>query len=116
MLNRENNRQGNEAVSQVVEKLHNGSVMVAFPEGTFVRAKTDLLKFRSGVFKIALLSQAIIVPMTIVKEPSFHKKKWPISKRMDIVVHEPIVPEEYKDLSSRQLGQKVREVIEKGLK
>jgi 1-acyl-sn-glycerol-3-phosphate acyltransferase len=116
MLNRDNNRQGNEAISQVISNLKNGLVMVVFPEGTFERkVALELLKFRSGAFKIALSSGVPVVPITIVKEPTFYDKKWPRSKRMDLVIHPPLSYDRYKEESSRQLGLRIRTIIESGL-
>lgn len=111
MLNRENNRQGNQAISQVIENVQNGSVMAIFPEGTLTREVGELLKFRSGSFKIALSSGVPLVPITIIKEPRFRKKKWPMRKHMDLFIHPPLEYESFKELSSRQLGQQVREII-----
>lgn len=111
MLNRENNRQGNQAVSQVVENVKNGSTMVIFPEGKVAREVGALQKFRSGSFKIALASGVPLVPVTLVKEPSYNRKKWPMRKRLDIVIHPPLIFDTFKDLSSRQLGLQVRDII-----
>jgi len=116
MLNRENNRQGNQAVLQVVENVTNGSTMVIFPEGKVAREVGALQKFRSGSFKIALASCVPLVPVTLVKEPSYNRKKWPMRKRLDIIIHPPLVHDEFKDLSSRQLGLQVRDIIESSLK
>lgn len=111
MLDRENNRQGTEAIAKVIANIQSGSTMVVFPEGTFVRAVAPLLKFRSGAFKIALESRVPLVPISLVKEADYHKKRWPRPKHIDIVIHQPIPYDEFKDLSSRQLSMKVREII-----
>ncbi|QMS85139.1 lysophospholipid acyltransferase family protein [Candidatus Xianfuyuplasma coldseepsis] len=115
MLNRESARQGSEAVSKVVERVQHGSTMVIFPEGGVNREIGVLRKFRSGAFKVALESKVPIVPITIVKEPRYYKKKWPMKKHLDLVIHPPIPYEQYKELSSRQVGLLVREVIENTL-
>jgi 1-acyl-sn-glycerol-3-phosphate acyltransferase len=111
MLNRENNRQGNQAVSQVVENVRKGSTMVVFPEGKVTREIGTLQKFRSGSFKIALASGVPLVPVTLVKEASYYQKKWPRRKHLDIVIHPPLLYASFQDLSSRQLGLQVRDII-----
>jgi 1-acyl-sn-glycerol-3-phosphate acyltransferase len=112
MLNRENARQGSQAIDKVKERVQQGSTMVIFPEGKVSRELGAVQKFRSGAFKVALSAGVPIVPITIVKEPTYYQKRWPRRKKMDIIVHPPIPYEEIKDLSSRQLGQLVKARIE----
>jgi 1-acyl-sn-glycerol-3-phosphate acyltransferase len=111
MLNRDNNRQGNQAVLQVVENVQKGSTMVIFPEGKVSRDIGALQKFRSGSFKIALASEVPLVPVSLVKEASYNQKRWPSRKRLDIVIHPPLSYSTFQELSSRQLGLKVRDII-----
>jgi len=114
MLNRENNRQGNDAISQVIHRVQSGSTMVVFPEGQITREIGGLLKFRRGSFKIALASGVPIVPITLVKEPSYYKKKWPQRKRMDLIIHPPLPFESFKDVTSKHLAEQVRTIIIQG--
>jgi len=51
------------------------------------------------------------VPVTLVKESSYYKNKWPRRKHLDIVIHPPLRYSSFQDLSSRQLGLQVRDII-----
>ena len=112
MLDRENNRRGAYSVSQVVKKVQNGSTMVIFPEGKIKREIGKLLRFRSGSFRIALESEVPLVPVSIVKDKQYNKGFWPMAKKFTIVIHEALLFKEFKTLKSRELSNKVRDIID----
>lgn len=116
MLDRENNRKGVTAVSQVVENVQTGSTMVVFPEGEVQREIGKLLKFRRGSFKIALASGVPLVPISIVKDEKYNNRFWPMPKKFTIVIHQALPYDEYKNLNSTELSEKVREIIKSKLK
>ena len=115
MLDRENNRKGVTAVSQVAENVKSGSTMVVFPEGTIKRENGKLLKFRRGAFKIALGSGVPLVPVTIVKDEKYNRRFWPMQRKFTIVIHQALPYDEYKNLNSTELSEKVRKIIKSKL-
>ncbi len=115
MIDRENNRRGVESASQVVKKVQNGSTMVIFPEGKVNREIGKQLKFRSGAFRIALQSEVPLVPVSIVKDKNYDNRFWPMPKKFTIVIHKPLPYEEFKTLKSRELSNKVYEIIDSEL-
>ena len=115
MLDRDNNRKGINAVSQVAENVNNGSTMVVFPEGTIKREVGKLLKFRRGAFKIALESGAPLVPVSIVKDENYNKRFWPMKRKFAIVIHKPLPFNEYMNFNSTELSEKVRGIIKSEL-
>jgi 1-acyl-sn-glycerol-3-phosphate acyltransferase len=114
-LDREDNKKGLYAITDVIEKVKSGLVMTIFPEGTFKRGKTELLKFRNGAFKVALESGVSLVPITLVKEDNFHSKKWPLRKQYTVVIHEPLIYETIKDLKTNDLSSMVKDIINRGI-
>ncbi len=115
MLDRENNRKGVTAVSQVVENVKKGSTMVVFPEGTIKRENGKLLKFRRGAFKIALASGVPLVPVTLVKDKNYNNIFWPMKRKFTIVIHQPLPFDGYKNFNSTDLSEKVRGIIKSEL-
>ena len=111
MLDRENNRKGITAISQVAENVKNGSTMVIFPEGRVKREIGKLLKFRKGSFKVALESGVPLVPVSIVKDEKYNNGFWPMPKKFTIVIHQALFYDEYRNLNSTKLSEKVREII-----
>ena len=115
MLDRENNRKGVTAVSQVAENVQNGSTMVVFPEGRVKREIGKLLKFRRGSFKIALESKVPLVPITIVKDEKYNNGFWPMAKKFTIVIHQALPFNEFMNLKSNELSEKVMKIIKREL-
>lgn len=111
MIDRTNARKGAEAIINVIKNVKSGSTMVVFPEGTRSPNIGELIEFKPGSFKVALKSKAPLVPVTIVKPKNFKQIKWPLPKRVKIVIHEPIPYAELKELSSIELADKVKEII-----
>lgn len=69
-LDRDNVRQGIQAINEGVENVKNGYSMVIFPEGT--RSKTgEILEFKKGSLKLATKSKSKIVPVYIEKASRF---------------------------------------------
>jgi len=115
MLDRENNRKGVTAVSEVADNVRSGSTMVVFPEGKIKREVGKLLKFRRGAFKIALESGVPLVPISIVKDEKYNSRFWPMKKKFTIVIHKALSYNGYKNFNSTELSEKVREIIKSKL-
>ena len=63
-ISRDNLKKSVEAINKGSEMIKKGSAMAIFPEGT--RSKTgEIAPFRHGSFKLAILSKAYVVPITI---------------------------------------------------
>ena len=114
-IDRTDARKGAEAIIKVIKNVKSGSTMVVFPEGTRTHEIGKLIEFKAGSFKVALKSKAPLVPMTIVKPLNFKEVKWPFVKRITLVIHEPILFEDFKQMSSADLCEKVKTIIEGSL-
>lgn len=115
MIDRSNARKGAESIINVIKNVKNGSTMVVFPEGTRSKEIGTLNDFKPGSFKVALKSKAPLVPITIVKPNNFKKIKWPLPKRITLVIHEPIPFNEFKGMPSLELAEKVKKIISSSL-
>lgn len=111
-LNRKNNREGIKTMLQAIEYANNGQPMFIFPEGTRSQSKR-LLEFRDGAFKLAEKSESNISVMVIHNgyEHKFFKS---------ITIHVELLPvltfDQYKGLSTPELSNKVRQMMEEVLK
>lgn len=115
MIHRKNPRHSVEAIKQVINNVKNGFSMVIFPEGTRNPNVDTVLDFKHGAFKIALRSERPLVPITIVKPKNYKKIKWPFIKRFTLVIHEPLLFDDFKAMKTLELSQRVKEIIEGSL-
>jgi len=102
-LDRKNVRQAFASIKQGAENIRAGIPMVIFPEGT--RSKTkEMGRFLAGSLKMALLSQATVVPLTVDGTYKVLEEKNRIAPAtVKLYIHHPIdisklAPEEKKKL------------------
>jgi len=115
MIHRQSPRHGAEAINQVINNVKDGFSMVIFPEGTRNPNVDTLLDFRHGAFKVALRSGKPLVPITIVKPKNYNNIKWPFKKRVTVVIHKPLLFDEFKTMKTPELSQRVKEIINSSL-
>ena len=114
-LDRESSRKGAEAIIQTIKNVKSGSTMVIFPEGTRAYNIGDMLAFKSGSFKVALKSKKPLVPLSIVKPKNYREIKWPRKKPITLVIHKSLQHKDYKSLTSQELSDKVKSIIQSAL-
>lgn len=112
MIFRENPRQSAEAIKQVVKNVKSGFSMLIFPEGTRSPHVNSLLDFKPGAFKVALRSGKPLVPITIVKPINYKKIRWPHIKRVTLIIHEPLLFDDFKSMKSLELSSKVQKIVD----
>jgi 1-acyl-sn-glycerol-3-phosphate acyltransferase len=112
LVDRSSARQGAESILKVIKNIKNGSTMVIFPEGTREKKLNTILDFKAGSFKAALKSKKPLVPVTLVKS---EKRPWPRRKNVTMVIHQAIPYDDFKDLTSNDLADKVKAIINEPL-
>ncbi|MEM5948119.1 lysophospholipid acyltransferase family protein [Spirochaetia bacterium 38H-sp] len=115
LIDRKSLRQGKLAIEKGAEQIKKGTPMVIFPEGT--RSKSYKMRpFKGGSFKLAFLSDATIVPLSIVGSFKLYEEYGAVrSHPVKVVIHKPI---EIKSLSQEEritLPEKVQEIIASAL-
>lgn len=109
-MERTNNRKDAEAMIQAIRQAKEGQPMFVFPEGT--RSRTgDLIEFRPGAFKLATKSKQ---DMVIFKFTGMNEHKWYHlwRKTCTLEFFPPIKYEEYKDMTTQEISDMVRSVLE----
>jgi len=99
------------------EHVRQGTSVVIFPEGTRGHPDGSMLPFKKGGFILAKKAQVTIQPITLwganqivpVDRTRTIQRIYPGVARA--VIHDPILLEDYKDLSADQLSDKVEAVI-----
>lgn len=113
---REDNRKTAKALVQTIKNIEDGFAMIVFPEGGRKNRDTDsVLATKAGSFQLAVKPKATILPMTIIGNSQIqHRAPFRVTK-IKVVIHQPIPYEDYKDLTTQQIGDLVSEKINEGL-
>ena len=100
------------AVNLGVERLKEGFSIMAFPEGTRSRTE-ETLPFRHGVFLMAILAGAPVVPVTILGSREIMPKGHPGIRPGTIrfVVHPPVPSTGLTENDRGALADRVREIV-----
>lgn len=108
-----------DSLFKAAEEIRSGKSVIIFPEGTRSHADGSMLSFKKGAFILAKKAAVIIQPITIwgshrIIPPKQNRKIQRIYKQhVDVTIHEPIMPDEYKDKKPEQLSEMLYEVISK---
>lgn len=110
-IDRKSARKAFVSIKKGAERIGAGGAMIIFPEGTRSRGP-EMREFRAGSFKLATLSDAPIVPVTI--DGSY--RVWEEAKRIRpgavrVVFHEPIPTVGLGAAERRALSSRVRTAI-----
>ena len=116
-LDRDNNREGAKQIIQAIKDIKNGLSMIIFPEGGIKsRDEEEMVSLRAGAYKLVTKTVATILPVSIIGSSEISKRKRYKRKDVKIIVHKPIKYEEFKDMNTTEIGIKVEDIINDGVK
>ncbi len=108
----ENARQALKVINQVAEEVKDGRRYIIFPEGTYSDDKhNSLWDFRPGCFKAAVKAEAPIVPVALVDSYKVYNSWTLLPPKTQVHFLEPLYYEDYKDLSTAQISDIVKQRI-----
>ena len=115
-MDRDDVRQSLQVIKQVAEEVKAGRRYVIFAEGTRSRNGNELLEFKAGTFKSAMMAKCPIVPVALID--AFKAFDTNSIKKITVKIHymEPILYEEYKDMKSTEIAAEVKRRIEEKIK
>ena len=113
LLDRSNMRSALQMVKDVAATLKSGRNVVIFPEGTRSKCMT-MGDMKAGSFKPAYMAQATIVPVTLVNTYVIDVKGKQ-DMRAKAIYMDPIRYDAYKDMSTTELAEKVKGLIQENL-
>lgn len=114
-IDRESDRNTARELVKAIKRTKEGLAIMVFPEGGIKDRDDDTMKeMRAGAYQIALKSEATILPLTIIGNANIHKRAPFRKTKVQLVIHEPIYYEEYKNKTTFQLAEEVLEVINSG--
>lgn len=111
-LNRNDDREAAKAIIQGIKVVKAGEPIIIFPEGG-IKSRIDekMIDIKAGAYKLATKPMAPVVPVTLIGMTKI-KDNAPFKKtKVKCIIHQPINYEEYKDLNTHELGQKVFDIV-----
>ena len=114
-MDREDVRQSLTVIKAVSEEVKAGRNYIIFPEGTRSKNGNVMGEFHGGSFKAAMKAKCPILPMAFVD--SFKALDQKGSKPLTVQMHYlPVIPyEEYKDMTSVEIAQLVKDRIQQAI-
>ena len=115
-IDRENNREGAKTIIKAIKIINEDKASIGlFPEGYTNLTEEKLLPFRNGAFKIAYKANVPIVVCTVLGTPQIPKRMFRKTTVIDFSVLKVFYPQDFKDLSTAELGEKIHNIMEKEL-
>lgn len=111
-INRENNREALKEVLHGIDLMKDGLSMLVFPEGT--RKKEDFHNidtFKAGAFRLTTKPKLPVLPIAIIGAENFGKQVIKKRTKTKIVIGKPFYYEDYKDLTTNELSDRVAKRI-----
>ena len=114
-IDRENDRKALKSILQAADYLKRGVCsMGIYPEGTRSRSG-ELLPFHAGSFKIAQRASAPLVIAAIRGSEKMKRRLFLRPTKVELEILEVLPPEEVKAMSTHELAEHSRELMEKAL-
>lgn len=112
-MDRNDIRQSMTVIQSMAARITAGENFVIYPEGTRSRRGNEMLPFKPGAFKAAVMSKASIIPVALVDcfIPFDEQSIRPVTVQAHFL--SPITYEEYKDMKTTQLAVLVQDRIRK---
>ena len=116
-LNRDNDREAAKTIIKAISDAKNGMSIIIFPEGGIkTRDVEEMVNLRAGAYKVATKSGVLILPCAIIGSSQIKSEKRRKKKEVTVVFFKPITKEEYATYNTTQIGLKVEEIINEGIK
>lgn len=111
LMDRKDVRQAMQVIKRMAEEVREGRRYVIFAEGTRSRKGNEMIEFKAGTFKSAMMAKCPIVPVALID--SYKAFDTNSIKPVTVQIHylPPILYEEYKDMKSNEIAAEVRRQI-----
>lgn len=115
-IDREDIRQSMTVINEVAKAVAGGKNYIIFAEGTRSKNGNEIQEFKAGSFKCATKAKCPIVPVALIN--SFLPFDSNSTKKVQVQVHYlPAIPyEEYKDMKTKEIAEKVENEIRETIK
>lgn len=120
-VEREDKKKAMQSLFEAAEQIKNGKSVIIFPEGTRGKIDGEMLPFKKGSFILAKKANVVIQPIVIwgsqyiipVERDKFFQRIYP--GKVWAKVCDPIFPEQYKNMSTEELSDYLRKILEENI-
>lgn len=111
-LDREDPRDGIRVIREIVSAVKEGRNYVIFPEGTRSKKGNEILDFKPGSFKCAVMAKCPIVPVALIN--SFRPFDISSIKHETVQIHflKPLYYDQYMDMKTPEIAHLVHDKIQ----
>lgn len=117
LINRENDREAMKAIITGIDNINKYDLSyMIFPEGGIKTREVETMSdVKPGSYKLATKANAVISPVSIIGSSKIATRGIFSITKVKVIIHKPIYPEEYNELSTTELGDKVLEIVNEGV-
>jgi len=118
LIDRENDREAMKGIIQGIKNIQTYNMgYIIFPEGGIkTRDTEEMVDVKPGCYKLATKADAKILPMSIIGSSQISKRSRFAISRVKVIIHKPILKEEYDNMTTTELGDKVFNIVNEGVK
>lgn len=110
-INRDNDREALKTILKAISRIKEGYSVTIYPEGTRNKTDSDLLPFKSGVFKIATQAKVPVVVTTVYGTDEIHKN-FPLRRtKVYLDILGVITPEDYNGKQTHEISDMAVEMM-----
>jgi 1-acyl-sn-glycerol-3-phosphate acyltransferase len=117
-INRDNDREAAKEMIKGIKRIkETGMGYIIFPEGGIkTRDTEEMVDVKPGAYKLSTKAEAAISPVSIIGTSKFIHMKFFGSNTCKVIIHKPILKEEYINLTTQELGDKVLDIVNTGVR
>ena len=104
-------RQNMHVMNQITTEVQKGKRFILFSEGGYDNNGNIVQRFKPGSFKCAMKAQVPIIPVTLIDSYLAFNSLKPGPVTTKVIFGQPILYEDYKDLKTYQVADRVRNTI-----
>lgn len=117
-IDRENDREALKNMKAGANRtLENKMGYIIFPEGGIKTRETEeMIEIKPGAYKLAEWSESAISPVSIIGTSKISTRKKFRSVNVKVIIHKAITVDEYKDMKTQEIGEKVFNIVNEGVR
>lgn len=117
LIDRGNDREATKSIIKGIKNIKDYNIgYIIFPEGGIKTRETEVMvDVKPGAYKLATKAEAAISPASIIGSSKISKRGHFTISRIKVIIHKPLYKEDYNDLNTTELGDKIFDIVNDGV-